>query len=316
MPQPRYSARAQDFGWLFLTAACWGPSFLFIKVAINGGMPPASIATIRVLLGTVAMVAVLYARGQRLPRDRETWLVMAPMGVFATAVPFLLFTWGEVHADSGLASILNGTTPIFTVLIAHLFLADEQLSARKGLGLFLGFLGIALTFSPKIGDAFAAVDGSTAPLWGLAAFLTAAACYGGSTVYARRRLMRLPPLMAPTLQLIIASAVMLPVTWWWDWPLTAAPTPTAWASVAFLAFVGTAAAYVAFYTVIARTSATFASLVTYLLPPVGIALGVLVLGEVVGWEEIVGCTLIITGVAVVSSRRAVEVPAADDGSEG
>jgi len=304
MPASRSDSRLQDYLWLLLTAACWAPSFLFIKVAINGGMPPASVATFRVFLATGAMLLLLRARGLRLPRDRATWLLMLPMGCFATALPFILFSWGEVHADSGLASILNGTVPIFTVLLANLFLADERLNLPKVAGLVLGFAGIALTFSPKIGGAASADGADPMALWGLGAFLIAAACYGATTVYARRRLMGLPPLLAPTMQLVIASAVMLPVTWWLEWPLKAAPSTAAWASVAFLALVGTAAAYFAFYTVIARTGATFASLVTYLLPPVGIALGVIVLGEVVGWQEIVGCGLIIAGVAVVSSRVA------------
>jgi len=265
-------------------------------------MPPVSLVTFRVLLAAAAMVALLYARGQRLPRDGATWRLMLPMGLFATAIPFGLFSWGEVHADSGLASIFNGTTPIFTVLFANLFLADERLSPRKAAGLALGFAGIAMTFLLKVSLSSVSAEADALTLWGLAAFVVGAACYGATTVYARRHLMGLPVLLAPTMQLLIASAVLLPVTAWLDWPLAAAPIAGAWASVAFLALVGTAAAYAVFYILITRTSATFASLVTYVLPPAGIALGVFVLDEAIGWPEIVGCALIITGVAVVSRR--------------
>jgi drug/metabolite transporter (DMT)-like permease len=286
---------------LFALAALWAPSFLLIKIAVEHGMPPVSLATFRVSIGALAMWLVLRARGGRLPRDRASWKRMAPMGFLATALPFILFSWGEQHADSGLAAILNGTTPIFTVLIAHLLLADERLSGRKVFGLGLGFAGIALTFWPRIGQGEA--GGDPLAVVGLSAFTVAALCYGYSTVYARRNLMSMPPLVAPTMQLIVASGFMLPAAFGLERPLAARPDALAVGSVIFLGLAGTALAYVTFYALISLAGATFASLVTYVLPPAGIALGMLVLGEEPGWQAVVGSGLIILGVLVISLRR-------------
>jgi drug/metabolite transporter (DMT)-like permease len=304
----------RNFLQLLLLAALWAPSFLLIKIAGEGGVPPVTMATLRVVIGAFFMWLWMRWRGHTIPTDRDTWMRVLPMGLLATAIPFILFTWGEQHTDSGLASILNGTTPIFTVLIAHMVLVDERLNPRKILGVLVGFAGIALTFWPRIGGE-AGVDGRigyissqtyfgiNATVLGLAAFVTASFCYGLSTVYARRRLMGLPPLVGPTIQLILAAIAMVPAAFVLEDPLAVEASKVAIGSIVFLGIVGTAMAYVVFYDLIGKSGATFASLVTYLLPPTGIALGMMVLDEEPGWEAVVGSGLIILGVGIVTAKQ-------------
>lgn len=303
--------------WLHLIAlaACWAPSFLFIKIGLNGGIPPVTLAAARVALAAVILAAVLTARGQSMPRDGATWRRLLPMALLSTAIPFALFSIGERYADSGLAAILNGTTPIFTVILAQIFLRDEPLTGRTLAGVLIGFAGIVVIFSPELrqglfgGPASPSLSGgfgdpgieSTRAV-GLVAFTIAGACYGGANVYARRRLGGLPSLVAPTLQMTLAGLILVGMSFAFEAPMAARPGPAAIGSVLVLAVVGTALAYMLYYPLMARTSATFVSLVTYLLPPAGIVLGMLVLGEKPGWEDLAGCALIILGVAVVSRR--------------
>lgn len=293
----------RDLLWLILLAALWSPSFLLIKVAVDDGMPALTLSALRVAIAAAAMLVFLRVRGGGLPRGAAVWRRVAPMGIFATAVPFSLFSWGEQHADSGLAAILNGSTPLFTVVFAFYFLRSERITPGRAAGILVGFGGIVLTFWPRV---LAGLDGGTGGRMeaaGLLAFTLAAACYGGTIVYARRALMAMPPLVAPTMQLLIAAGAMLPVAVALERPWHATPGLAAWGAIAALGVFGTAIAYVVFYGLIARTSATFASLVTYFLPPAGIALGAIILDEQIGWHAVVGGALIIVGVLIARTKR-------------
>lgn len=301
------SEQLRDWLWLVLLAACWAPSFLFIKIALLEGLPPLTLAATRVVLAALMLLVALLAMGGRLPRDAATWRRLAPMALLSTAIPFALFTIGEQYADSGLAAILNGTTPIFTVILAQLFLDDERLTPEKALGILIGFAGILLIFLPRaLAAGGAGAARGSAALLGLLAFTVAAACYGGANVYARRRLRELPPLVAPTLQMSLAGLVLGFLALVSEPPGSYPVTRAAMGSVLVLAVFGTALAYMLYYPLMVRTSATFVSLVTYLLPPIGVVLGMAVLDERPGWPAIVGCGLIILGVMVVN--RVVRLP--------
>jgi drug/metabolite transporter (DMT)-like permease len=293
--------------WLMVLALLWGPSFLFIKVAVEE-IPPFTVVAGRVGIAAFLLYLVLRSQGRRLPPWGRIWRHFAVVGFFSNALPFVLFSWGEIHIASALAAILNGTTPLFTILLAHFFTTDDRLTPVKVGGTVLGFGGLVLLIAPSL---WAGVHATT---WGLIAVTVAAASYGVAIVYTRQNLRGLPPLVGPTAQLTVATIYILPLALVLERPFSL--PALSWAaigSVLGLAIVGTAVAFILYYHVIEQTSATFVSMVTYLVPIIGVILGVLVLGEQPGWNAYAGCGLILLGVMTVNGvfkgstwRRAAE----------
>lgn len=284
----------QIFGWILLLAALWGPSFLFIKLAVTD-IPPLTLVVGRVGIAAVLLYLVLRLQGRNLPKFGRAWKHFAVMALFQNALPFALFNWGEQHIDSALAAILNGTTPLFTMLLAHLFIADDRLTMDKLLGIIVGFGGLLLLIAPSLFEGFQVTT------WGLIGVTFASVSYGIAIVYSRLHLRGLPPLVAPTAQLTLATLYMLPLSLIFEHPFSLPlPSLSAIGSLVALAVFGTALAFVIYYYVIERTSATSVSMVTYLVPVFGVALGVAVLGEQLSWSAYVGCALILLGVMVVN----------------
>jgi drug/metabolite transporter (DMT)-like permease len=217
------------------------------------------------------------------------------VGLFSNALPFVLFSWGEQYIDSALAAIFNCSTPLFTIILAHFFLADDRINAGKLMGILVGFAGLLLLIGPAL------LAGFQATTWGLIAVACAAACYGIAIVYTRRNLRGLKPLVGPTTQLTVATAYLLPLSLLIDQPFRL-PMPgwAAWGSLLALAIFGTALAFVVYYRIIENTSATYLSMVTYMVPIFGVALGVIVLGEELSWNVYLGCGLILSGVMIVN----------------
>ena len=197
--------KLNNFLWILLLAAIWGPSFLFIKVAVHE-VPPITLVLGRVALASLVLFVVLWFRGGRMPKDRQFWLRISFMGLFANAVPFVLFSWGEQFVDSAMASILNGTTPLFTVVLAHYFTVDDRMTPTKMVGTMLGFLGLVLLVVPSL------VQGFELETFGLLALVLAAVCYGVTIVFSRKYLSNYPPLVAPTGQLGMAALFLLPLS--------------------------------------------------------------------------------------------------------
>ncbi|MGH1365655.1 MAG: DMT family transporter [Calditrichia bacterium] len=286
--------KLRNFLWLLFLAALWGPSFLFIKVAVQE-FPPITLSTIRVGLGALVLYPIMRWLGNSLPRERQLWRHFAFVGLFNHAIPFALFSWGEIYVDSAIASILNGTTPLFTIIIAHFFTEDDRLNSTKSIGTLIGFIGLMLIVGPAI------FEGARTTTLGLIAVTIPAACYGLSIVYTRRYLRGLPKLVAPTAQLMSGTLWLLPFALLIDQPLSLAnPSLAAWGSLIALAVFGTAIAFIVYFHLIETVSATYISMVTYLVPIFGIFLGIVVLNESVGWNGFAGCALIIFGVMVVN----------------
>ena len=282
------------FVWILFLAALWGPSFLFIKIAVEE-IPPLTLVVGRVGIAAILIYVVLRAQGRNLPKFGPVWRHFAVMALVQNALPFALFNWGEQHIDSALAAILNGTTPLFTILLAHLFVADDRLNLRKGTGILLGFGGLTLLIAPSL------FGGVQATSWGLIAVTIAAASYGVAMVYSRINLRGLPPLVAPTAQLTLATLYMLPLALIFEQPYRLPlPSLSAAGALLTLAAFGTALAFVVFYRIIERTSATNLSMVTYLVPVFGVVLGVIVLNEQLSWNAYLGCTLILGGIMIVN----------------
>lgn len=286
--------KLKNFLRILLLAALWGPSFLFIKIAV-AEIPPITLVTVRIGLAAVTLYIILRAQGRRLPSWGSIWRHFAFMGFFANALPFVFFSWGEQYVDSALASILNGTTPIFTVVLAHFLVADDRMTPAKLTGTLLGFAGLLAIVGPALGT------GVQAEMLGLLAMAAAASCYAVTIIYSRRHLRGLPPLVAPTAQLLMATLFLLPVSLGLERPYTLSlPSFPAIASLLTLSFMGTAVAFVVYYHIIERMNATDLAMVTYLMPVFGVALGIIVLGEQPGWTAYAGSVLILLGVMTVN----------------
>jgi len=303
-PVSRHDAhmiRAQMNGndWLILgfLALIWGGAFFFIGVAVRH-IPPLTYVWLRVTIAAVAMWTYLHFKGEKLGLPRSAWGSMFVLALLNNALPFTLFGWSQTHIASGLASILNATTPIWGVVVAHFLTHDERMTPRKIVGVLLGFGGVAT----MIGPALLSNLGSA----GLAelACVTASLSYALAAVWARRfRRQGISPLSVTTGQLTASALMMLPMSMFLDRPWTHAfPPLTAWAAIAALALLCTALGYVLYFRLIATSGATNALLVTLLVPPVAIVLGALFLNETLAPQDFVGLGLIALGLAAIDGR--------------
>jgi drug/metabolite transporter (DMT)-like permease len=285
--------------WLILgtLAIIWGGAFFFIGVAVRH-VPPLTYVWLRVTIAAIAMWTYLHFKGEKLGLPRSAWVSMLVLALLNNALPFTLFGWAQTHIASGLASILNATTPIWGVLVAHFLTHDERMTPRKIAGVMLGFGGVAT----MIGPALLSNLGSA----GLAelACVTASLSYALAAVWARRfRRQGISPLSVTTGQMTAGALMMLPMSMFIDRPWTLAfPPLTAWAAIAALALFCTALGYVLYFRLIATSGATNALLVTLLVPPVAIVLGALFLDETLAPQDFIGLGLIALGLAAIDGR--------------
>ncbi|HEX2272647.1 MAG TPA: EamA family transporter, partial [Acidimicrobiales bacterium] len=285
-PAPRGMRR------LVLLAGIWGWSFLLIKVAV-AGMTPTTVAGIRVALGAGVLSAVVRARGLSLPRDPQWWRHFSVVALAGSAAPFSLLAWGEQHISSALAAVLNASTPLFAALFASMLLR-ERLRPLQVAGLALGLAGVAVVAGLGGED----ITGSG--LGGKAAAVGAAVGYGISLTYTRRHLTPLPPLVAAAGQLVMATLMLAPLAVLTTVRQGMEVTPTRALAVGLLGVFGTGLAYVMVYRLIADVGSTKASVVTYLVPVVAVAVGVLFLEEDFSLRLVVGGAVVIAGIALVN----------------
>lgn len=281
--------------WLILAllGAIWGTSYLFIKVG-GAEIPPFTFVEGRVLIATLALWMTLHARGETLPRTRRAWLPLIGMGIFNGVIPYTLITWGELYISSGLAAILTAAMPIFTVILAHVLTRDEKLTAAKIVGILIGFGGVVVLLLDE------ALRGWRMEFWGQLAVVGAAASYATATLLARRFLRGVSHVVASTGQLASATVLMLPLALAFDNPFALRPSFVALGSLALLALLGTALAYVLYYWLIEHTGATRTSLVTYVIPITGVVWGAWLLNESLRGDALFGLALIIMGIGLVN----------------
>ncbi|GAA1670388.1 DMT family transporter [Microbacterium lacus] len=287
-------------GWIvvqfILTGVIWGSSFLFMKVAL-GGLSPAQVAWSRLILGGLTLGLFVALSRERLPRRLRVWGHMTVLAVSFCVVPFLLFSWAQQHVTSGLASIYNATTPIMTAVMAGLLFRVEKLKPVQILGIVVGILGVMVIIAPWQG---LDLDQS---LVAQLAILGATACYGFSLAYMRRFVSNtgMSALMFSFLNIGIAAAIMAALT------PAIAQTPVAldpWiiGSVLLLGCLGTGVAYIWNQNTLRAWGPTRASTVTYITPIVGVALGIVVLGEAITWNEPVGAVVVFLGILLAQDR--------------
>jgi drug/metabolite transporter (DMT)-like permease len=299
-------ARMAAFDWCLLLALSilWGGSFFFVGVAVKE-LPPFTIVLLRVVIAAVALHIVLRLTRTAMRWDGKTWVAFVGMGLLNNAIPFSLIVWGQTQIASGLASILNATTPLFTVLIAHALTADERLSRGRIGGILVGLAGVIVLIGPQ------ALAGLGHDVLAQLAILGAALSYGFAAIFGRRfKRMGVPPLATATGQVTASSLLLLPIAMFADRPWTVpGPDLPVWGAILGLALLSTALAYVVFFRILASAGAVNLSLVTFLIPVSAIILGGAFLGESLAPIDFVGMALIGLGLAAIDGRLAGRITA-------
>ena len=279
-------------GVLLALGCIWGSSFLFIKVIVDE-TGPVEVATGRLAIGAVAILSFVAFRRLPVRWTPEVLAKVAVLALLANIAPFALIAWGQEHIESGTASVLNSTMPIFTSVFAAAFLAEDRFTPGRVAGLILGFLGVLVLTGKDV------VDVTDSSVLGQFAVIAAAACYGVGSVVSRTLLRSTDPISLSALQVTAGAVLGLPllfvVSGTPDYSLSA----EAWLSLLALGAGGTGLAYVAYLWLIDVTGSVRASLVTYIIPIVGLFLGWAVLDEGIGLNTLLGSALIISGVAIV-----------------
>jgi drug/metabolite transporter (DMT)-like permease len=282
--------------WLLLVAlsVLWGGSFFFSEVAL-AELPPFTVVLGRVSLAAVALVVMVLASGQTVPRSLRLWGAFLVMGGLNNLVPFSLIVWGQTAIASGLAAILNATTPLFAVVLAHVLTRDERMTSGRLCGVVLGLLGVGLMIGP------AALDGLGVAVTAQLACLAAALSYALAGIFGRR-FRGVPPLITAAGQISASTLMILPLALGVDRPWTAPPGPSVWGALLALALLSTALAYVIYFRILAVAGATNLLLVTFLIPVSALFLGIGVLGERLAPGHLAGMALIALGLAAIDGR--------------
>lgn len=284
----------RNWSAFLLLGLIWGSSFLWIKLAL-AELGPFTLVGFRLLFGILGMVFVVWTRRPSIPKEKKVWLLLGVMGLTNTALPFVLISWGQTSIDSGVASILNSTTPLFTLIIAHFFLEDERMNIPRAVGLVVGFIGIVLLFGRDITG-----GGFRSGLLGQAAVLAAAVSYAGSSVFARRTFREVPLLVQAAVPLFVADAFIWLGAFRFESPLALPQLPITWLSLAWLGLLGSCLAYLLYFYLLTHVGSTRTVLVTYMFPVIGIGLGVIFLDEALDLQLVLGAILVVAGIGVVN----------------
>ncbi|MFS8145625.1 ABC transporter permease [Rhizobium sp. R635] len=286
---------AWTWGLLVLLGLIWGGSFFFARIAVEH-VPPLTLVFLRLLLAALALHVYIAGRLDIYSILSDRWREFLILGIINNVLPHALIFFGQTRIGAGLAAILNATTPIWTVLIANYLTSDEKLSSAKIAGCLVGLAGTIVLIGPGISG------GSEAPLWALLLPVLAAVSYGFAATYGKR-FKGVPAPVTAAGQLTASSLVALPLSLLADRPWTlAAPPLDALLAILALALLSTAFAYILYFRIMAMAGATNASLVTLLVPPGAILLGVLFLGERLSLAEFAGMALIGFGLVILDGR--------------
>ena len=287
---------AATWAMLFALAGLWGGSFFLFKVLV-AVLPTLTVVLARVGIAALMLNLWIVLRGGRMPSDLRTWGRFVVMGLLNNVIPFALYVVAERQISSGLAAILNATTPLFTVLVAHWLTRDEKLTRGRFAGVIAGFCGVGVLIGPK---AFLGL-GDASPINELAC-LAASLCYAFAAIYGRR-FRGLDPIKVATGQVSGSTLVLIPLVLMIDRPWTLAmPSVATWAAMIAIALLCTALAYILFFRILAQAGAGNVALVTLLLPFAAMLLGAVFLGERVPVRAIGGLALIGLGFACIDGR--------------
>ncbi len=284
----------QEWMLIVILSVLWGGSFFFVGVAVKQ-IPPLSIVMCRVAIASVILLAVTKSRGEKLPSSLSLWGGFMVMGALNNLIPFSLIVWGQTHIESGLASILNGTTPIFSVILAHFLTKEERLTANRMSGVLVGWVGVAVLIGIESMRAFGI------EVFGQIAVLGAAFSYACAAIYGRR-FKGLSPLVVATGMLCGSTLMMTPMAFIVDQPWHLSPSIMPLLAIFGLAAISTSLAYIIYFKILASAGPTNLLLVTFLIPLSAILLGVMVLGERLAWNAFAGMGLIFIGLIAIDGR--------------
>ena len=305
---PNKAMTAPEWGLLLTLSVLWGGSFFFVAIAVDD-LPPLTVVVLRVSLAALALIAALRVTGARMPAGGRIWLAFFAMGFLNNAVPFTLIVWSQTHIASGVASILNATTPLFTVVVAHVLTRDEKMTGGRLVGVLIAFAGAVVMIG---GTALQSLGVNVAAQ---IACLAAALFYAVAGVFGRRfMVLGLAPMVTATGQLTASSILLLPVMLVVDLPWTLPlPSLNTAAAILGLAILATAVAYILYFRILATAGATNLLLVTFLIPVSAVLLGMLVLGERLAPNHLLGMALIGLGLAAIDGRAWRAIRAAPGG---
>jgi drug/metabolite transporter (DMT)-like permease len=286
-------------GWMLIAilSILWGGSFVMIEIGLRS-YPPLTLVFARVALAVPPMLLAMRLMGERLPRDSRSWVLLTVVGALNCALPFSLFFWGQQYLDSGYASILNATTPLWGVIAAHFLTSDEKATPTRILGALVGMAGIVVMVGP------AAMKGLSDNLLAQIACLVSTTFYSFAAIYGRRLSQSaLTPISVATGQTITASLIMLPIMLMVDQPWSMAmPRLDATMAALMLALISTALAYTLYFRLIDRSGASNAQLVAFLIPVFAVFLGSLMLNEKLTSGQAGGAVLIAAGLVILDGR--------------
>jgi drug/metabolite transporter (DMT)-like permease len=282
--------------WLIFIALgfAWGSSYLFIKIGVET-LTPFTLIAARLAIGTAVLTLAMAVTRQHLPRSRTAYRHLVVVALLGVVIPFGLITWGEQSIDSALAAILNGTVPLFAIVLAALLLADEPMTLNRVAGLLLGFAGLVALVGPNLRSGFAGGSGELA-------LVGASVSYAAAGVYARWKVRDVAPLPSALLEVGYAFVITLLLAFAFETPLATRLQGSSVLAIVWLGLVGSGLAFMAYFWLLSRWGATRTSMVAYLIPVVGILLGVLVRNETVTALTLVGTAMVIGGVALANSR--------------
>jgi drug/metabolite transporter (DMT)-like permease len=287
--------------WLqfILLGAVWGSSFLWIKIGVQE-ISPVLLVAMRLGFGFIGLAVTAIFVRPAMPGSWKPILALILFGFTNNAIPYVLISWGEQSIDSAAAAILNSTTPLFTMILAPMFIREEKLTIWRIAGLLTGFAGVLILLTGEI-------KADAVTFWGSAAVLFASFCYAGSSIFARQTTSGLHPLTQAIIPLIGADTALWILAINLEKPFTLPSLPMTWIAAAWLGLLGTCLAFLLFFSLLNQVGPTRTTLVTYLFPLVGVLLGVLLLKESLTWRLVLGGMLIISGVIVVNRTQKKEV---------
>lgn len=282
---------------LLLLSFLWGGSFFFVEIALTA-LPIFTIVFLRVFIGAIILLIFVLLTGREVPKDLKIWLHLFVMGFLNNVIPFCMIVSGQQFISSGFASILNATTPFFTVIVAHFLTRDEKINPGKVFGVILGFSGVFILIG------FEPLQKGSNEIFGIFAILMAAISYSFAGIWGRRfKSLKIDPVVTSTGQLISSSLVLLPIMLLVDQPWNlSVPAINIWGAILGIALFSTALAYIIFFKILSSSGATNVMLVTLLVPISAILLGVFVLSEKFELQYLIGMAVISIGLAFIDGR--------------
>jgi drug/metabolite transporter (DMT)-like permease len=281
-----------ELALLLALATVWGASYTFIKIGV-ATIPPVTLIAARTLIAGCILLAIIRWRGLSLPRDPAVWRRFLIQACLNSVIPFTLIAWAEQTVDAGLATILNSTSPIFAFLLTVAMTRHEPVSARKLFGVAAGVCGICLIIGVQ------ALDGLGRELWAQFAIVAATVCYAVAAIFGRS-FKGLDPIMPAAGSLLCGAAILVPISLFADRPWTLAPSPQSVAALLGLSVISTALAFVIYFRLVHTLGSVGTTAQAYLRVPIGVAIGVVFLGETLTSTAWAGLVCVIIGVAAMT----------------